>query len=283
MEQRKHAIVTGANAGIGFASAKALLEKGYKISMFCRDLGKADAAKRALIALTKNDQIDIFQVDFASMESIEKACNAFKKSYFKLDVLLNNAGATFADFELSEDGIERTMAVNHFGYFAMTYHILRLLLNNNSRIVNVSSKAHYGGQIDFDKINTKEAYSVFKQYENSKLANVLFTKYLADKLQDKGVTVNCLHPGVVKTKIGNKAGNKFFGFVWSLFSSFGLSIEKGAATSIYLASSLEVATISGMYFDKCVAYKGSELSRDVSLQNAFWNWSEEKSNLRWKI
>jgi len=156
-------------------------------------------------------------------------------------------------------------------------------LNNNSRIVNVSSKAHYGGQIDFNKINNKEVYSVFKQYENSKLANVLFTKYLADKLQDKGVTVNCLHPGVVKTKIGNKAGNKFFGLVWSLFSSFGLSIDKGAATSIHLVSSPEVADITGMYFDKCIEYKGSELSRDISLQADFWHWSEKKSNLHWEF
>ena len=279
----KHAIVTGANAGIGFATTKALLEKGFKISMFCRDVAKAESAKQELITLTKNDQIDIFQVDYASLKSIEAACQLFKSKYSKLDVLVNNAGATFADFELSEDGVERTMAVNHFGYFAMTYHILPLLLNNNSRIVNVSSKAHYGGQIDYDKINTKEAYFVFKQYENSKLANVLFTKSLAAKLQDKGVTVNCLHPGVVKTKIGNKAGNKFFGFVWSLFSSFGLSIDKGAETSIHLASSPEVAEISGMYFDKCVAYKGSELSRDTSLQSSFWQWSEEKSNLYWKI
>lgn len=283
MENNKHAIVTGANAGIGFASTKALLEKGLKISMFCRDIEKAEAAKKELIDLTKNEQIDIFQVDFASLQSIEKACLAFKQKYTKLDVLLNNAGATFADFALTEDGIERTMAVNHFGYFAMTYHILPLLLNNNARIVNVSSKAHYGGQIDFDKINSKEAYFVFKQYENSKLANVLFTKYLAEKLQDKGVTVNCLHPGVVKTKIGNKAGNKFFGFVWSLFSSFGLNIDKGAATSIYLASSPEVATTNGMYFDKCVGYKGSELSRNKALQEEFWQWSEEKSNLKWKF
>jgi NAD(P)-dependent dehydrogenase (short-subunit alcohol dehydrogenase family) len=279
----KHAIVTGANAGIGFATTKALLEKGFKISMFCRDLEKAEAAKKELVTLTKNDQIDIFQVDYASLKSIEAACKEFTSKYSKLDVLVNNAGATFAGFELTEDGIERTMAVNHFGYFVMTYYILPLLLNNNSRIVNVSSKAHFGGQIDFDKINTKEAYSVFKQYENSKLANVLFTKYLADKLQDKGVAVNCLHPGVVKTKIGNKAGNKFFGLVWSLFSSFGLSIDKGAATSIHLVSSPEVADTTGMYFDKCIGYKGSELSRDVSLQAAFWHWSEKKSNLNWEF
>ena len=106
---------------------------------------------------------------------------------------------------------------------------------------------------------------------------------LTEKLADKGVTVNCLHPGVVKTKIGNKAGNKLFGFIWSLFSSFGLNIDKGAATSIHLASSNEVAGVSGMYFDKCLAYKGSELSRDLTLQKSFWEWSEEKSKLKWEF
>ena len=279
----KHAIVTGANAGIGFATSKALLKKGFKLSMFCRDMAKAELAKKELIDLSGNDQIDIFQVDFASLKSIENACDRFKEKYQKLDVLVNNAGATFADFALTEDGIERTIAVNHCGDFARTFHIVPLLLNNNARIVHVSSKAHYGGQIDFDKIKEKEGYFVFKQYENSKLANVLFTKYLAQKLAGKGVTVNCLHPGVVKTKIGNKAGNKFFGFVWSLFSSFGLNIDKGAATSIHLASSPDVAEINGMYFDKCVPYKGSELSRDPSLQESFWKWSEEKCNLVWRL
>lgn len=279
----KHAIITGANAGIGFATAKALLKKDFKISMFCRNMEKAEEAKKELIRWTKNDQIDIFQVDFSSLKSIETACNKFKESYQSLDVLLNNAGGTFGNFEKTEDGIEMTMAVNHFGYFAMTKHILPLLLRNGGRIVNVSSKAHYGGKIDFDTINEEKGYFVFKQYEISKLANVLFTKYLARKMEGKGVTVNCLHPGVVKTKIGNKAGNKFFGFVWSLFSAFGLDPDKGAETSIYLASSEEVKDINGMYFDKKRAYKGSDLSREETLQNSFWQWSEEKSGIFWSF
>lgn len=279
----KHAVITGANAGIGFATAKALLIKGYKISMFCRDLQKAEAAKTALIHLSNNDNIDIFQVDFASLKSIEQACTTFKEKYSKLDVLVNNAGATFADFALTEDGIERTMAVNHFGYFATSYHLLPLLINNNSRIVNVSSKAHYKGEINFDSINEAQSYSVFKQYGNSKLANVFFTKYLANQLKGKGVTVNCLHPGVVKTQIGNKAGNKFFGFIWSLFSAFGLSLDKGAETSIYLASSEEIQNTTGMYFDEKRAYKGSDLSRNEELQNALWKWSEAKSGLIWNF
>lgn len=279
---KKHAIVSGANAGIGFATSKALLQKGYKISMFCRNFEKAELAKQELIAITQNDDIDIFQVNFASLKSIEKACNEFKNKYQKLDVLLNNAGGTFAKYNLTEDGIEETMAVNHFGYFAMTYHLMPLLLQTEkARIVNVSSKSHFKGEINLDTINEKEGYFIMKQYENSKLANVLFTKYLADKLADKGITVNCLHPGVVKTKIGNKAGNPLIGVVWSLFAAFGINTDKGAETSVYLASSEKVSEISGMYFDKKIAYKGVELSRNQKLQSDFWNWSEKKSHIKW--
>lgn len=279
----KHAVVTGANAGIGFATAKALLQKGYKVSMFCRNETKAKQAKKELIELTSNKEIDIFIMDFSSLSSIENGCNEFLKQYQNIDVLVNNAGATFSKFELSEDGIEQTMAVNHFGYFAVTYHLLPLLLNNNARIVNVSSKAHYGGEINFDSINEPKGYFIFKQYENSKLANVLFTKYLAEKLKDRGVTVNCLHPGVVKTKIGNKAGNRFFGAIWSLFTVFGLNEDQGAATSVHVASSDEVKGITGMYFDKKKAYKGSELSRDIQLQDELWKWSEQLSGLHWEL
>jgi len=274
----KHAIVTGANAGIGYATTKGLLQAGFKVSMFCRNKMKAEEALKELVKETGNDAIDIFMVDFSSLKSIEKTAAAFKEKYNTLDVLVNNAGATFASFEKSEDDIEMTMAVNHFGYFATTFHLLPLL-QSGSRIVNVSSKAHYGGQIDLNTINEEKGYFVFKQYEISKLANVLFTKYLARQLAHKNVTVNCLHPGVVKTKIGNKAGNKLFGFVWSLFSAFGINPDKGAETSIYLASSDKLADITGMYFDKKVAYKGSELSRDEELQEKFWKWSESMSGL----
>jgi NAD(P)-dependent dehydrogenase (short-subunit alcohol dehydrogenase family) len=274
----KHAIVTGANAGIGYATTKGLLQAGFKVSMFCRNRMKAEEALKELIKETGNDAIDIFIVDFSSLKSIEKTAAEFKEKYNALDVLVNNAGATFASFEKSEDDLEMTMAVNHFGYFATTFHLLPLL-QSGSRIVNVSSKAHYGGQIDLNTINEEKGYFVFKQYEISKLANVLFTKYLARQLAEKNITVNCLHPGVVKTKIGNKAGNKLFGFVWSLFSAFGINPDKGAETSIYLASSDKLADITGMYFDKKVAYKGSELSRDEELQEKFWKWSESMSGL----
>ena len=274
----KHAIVTGANAGIGYATTKGLLQAGFKVSMFCRNGMKAEEALKELVKETGNDAIDIFIVDFSSLKSIEKTAAEFKEKYNTLDVLVNNAGATFASFEKSEDDLEMTMAVNHFGYFATTFHLLPLL-QSGSRIVNVSSKAHYGGQIDLNTINEEKGYFVFKQYEISKLANVLFTKYLARQLAEKNITVNCLHPGVVKTKIGNKAGNKLFGFVWSLFSAFGINPDKGAETSIYLASSDKLADITGMYFDKKVAYKGSELSRDEELQEKFWKWSESMSGL----
>jgi NAD(P)-dependent dehydrogenase (short-subunit alcohol dehydrogenase family) len=280
----KIVLISGANAGIGFASAKALLKKGAHVVMFCRNLQKAEDAKKELKSLTGNENIDVFQVDFESFESVERACNAFLAKYDKLDVLLNNAGATYSDFELTQEGLERTMAVNHFGYYLMAYYLLPALKNaENARIVNVASKAHYGVTIDFQTINTSEKYMVFKQYQYSKLANVLFTKHLAEIVKPLNITVNCLHPGVVKTQIGNKSANWFHSFAWSMFAFFGLNPDKGAETSIYLASSEEVKNITGKYFDKCKPYEGSDVARDKNLQQVLWDWTEKMSGKKFVL
>lgn len=282
--QGKTVLISGANAGIGFASAKALLNKGAQVVMFCRNMQKAEEARKELVELTKNDQIDIFQVDFESFQSIEKACNALLAKYKTLDVLLNNAGATYSDFELTKDGIERTMAVNHFGYYLMAYYLLPALKNaENARIVNVASKAHYGVTLNFDTINKPEGYMVFKQYQYSKLANVLFTKKLAKLLEPHNITVNCLHPGVVKTQIGNKSANWFHSFAWSVFAFFGLNPDKGAETSVYLASSDEVKNTTGKYFDKCKPYDGSDVARDEKLRDELWAWTEKLSGKTFKV
>lgn len=282
--ENKTVVISGANAGIGFATAKALLNNGAKVLMFCRNLEKAEAAKKELISITGNNKVDIFQVDFESFDSIERACKACMAKYDKIDVLINNAGATYSDFELTENGVERTMQVNHFGYYLMSYYLLPLLKNaENARIVNVASKAHYGVTIDLDTINKQEAYMVFKQYQYSKLANVLFTKKIAKLFKPLNITVNCLHPGVVSTKIGNKASNWFHSFVWSIFAFFGVNPDKGAETSIYLASSPEVADITGKYFDKCKPYEGSDVARDDKLIEQFWNWSGEIAKKSWEI
>jgi len=280
----KIVLISGANAGIGFASAKALLKKGAHVVMFCRNLQKAEDAKKELKSLTGNENIDVFQVDFESFESVERACNAFLAKYDKLDVLLNNAGATYSDFELTQEGLERTMAVNHFGYYLMAYYLLPALKNaENARIVNVASKAHYGVTINFQTINTSEKYMVFKQYQYSKLANVLFTKHLAEIVKPLNITVNCLHPGVVKTQIGNKSANWFHSFAWSMFAFFGLNPDKGAETSIYLASSEEVKNITGKYFDKCKPYEGSDVARDKNLQQVLWDWTEKMSGKKFVL
>jgi retinol dehydrogenase 12 len=284
--RNKKVVISGANAGIGFATAKGLLEKGAHVIMFCRNLEKANAAKEELIATTGNQNIDIIQVDFESFASIEKACKTCVEQYDKIDVLVNNAGATYSDFKLTEDGVERTMAVNHFGYYLMAFYLLPLLKKaENARIVNVASKAHYGVTIDFNTINTPEKYMVFKQYQYSKLANVLFTKYLAELLKPYNISVNCLHPGVVKTKIGNKSANWFHSMAWSLFAFFGLNPDKGAETSIFLASSKskEVINNTGKYFDKCRPYEGSDIARDKDLQKALWDWAEKISGIKYEL
>ncbi|MEX2588574.1 MAG: SDR family oxidoreductase [Chitinophagales bacterium] len=277
--------ITGANAGIGFYTAKALLEKGAAIVMFCRNLEKAENAKQKLITDTGNDKVKTIQADMASFASIEKACKTFLSEYDKLDVLVNNAGVMRTQFALSEDGIEQTLAINHYAYFLMCYYLMPALKKaENARIVNVASRAHEGVEMDVDSLNEKSHFNFRKQYKLSKLANVLFTYKLAELLKDSSITVNCLDPGLVKTDLGKKAGSKLIAWAWSLFTLTGISPEKGAKTSVYLASSEEVENTTGKYFEECQACESSELTYDKQLQDALWEkTTRDTGKGRWGV
>lgn len=267
--------ISGANTGIGFYTAKALLEKGAEVVMFCRNLDKAEAAKEKLIGKTGNEKIKIIQADMASFDSIEKACEIFLSEYDKLDVLINNAGIMSTRFEKTEDGLEKIMAVNHYAYYLMCHYLLPALKKaDNARIVNVASRAHEGVEMDLTLLHEKSHFNFRKQYKLSKLANVLFTYKLADLLKDTEITVNCLDPGLVKTEIGKKAGSKLMTWAWALFTLRGISPEKGAETSVYLSSNNEVENISGKYFEECMICESSELTHDKKLQNALWEKTE---------
>lgn len=191
--------------------------------------------------------------------------------------MINNAGGVFSEFQLSEDGIEMTLATNHFSFFLLTNLLLDLLKNSdNARIVNVSSDSHYKGKIDFNSFTQNQDYFILKAYEQSKLANVFFTQELAKRLKDHNVTVNALHPGFVNTNIGTKGTQWYANWIWSLASKIGgLSIENGAKTSIYLASSDEVKNVTGKYFDKCKSVAPSKISKDEKLQKEIWEISEK--------
>mgnify|MGYP003347117488 CR=1 FL=1 len=197
-----------------------------------------------------------------------------KSSEFLLAI---DIGGTFTDFMLSEDELEMTISTNHFAYFLLTNLLLDLIKKSaQGRIVNVASDSHYKGKIDFETFTRKKNYFIMRAYEQSKLANVLFTNELAERLKGTNVTANSLHPGFVKTQIGNKNASWFSSLFWTIATKLGaISVEDGAKTSVYLASSTEVKNITGKYFDKCTEKKPSALALNKELGKNLWKKSEE--------
>ncbi len=280
----KTVVITGGNDGIGFQTALELARMGANIVIVSRNEQKAKNAVEGIKSSTGNNNIQYDVADLASQQSIRKAAEQIRSKVDKIDVLLNNAGGSFQKFQLTEDGLELTIATNHFAYFLLTGLLLDLLKKPDSaRIVNVSSHSHYRGKIDFESFTKSKSYFIMKAYEQSKLANVLFTFELADKLKNSNVAANCLHPGMVKTKLGNKAGG-YSAVFWTLVSSaFGISVEKGAQTSVYLASSLEMKGVTGKYFAKCKPVKVNPLANDIVLRKKLWEESEKYSEFHYPV
>lgn len=249
----KNILITGGNAGIGLATAIALAKQGANIYIVSRSNDKAQQAVKQIIEQSGNNHIHYFTANLSSQKSIRQLTRQIKTQLSVVDVLINNAGGVFPEYQLSEDGLEMTIATNHFAYFLLTNLLLDLIKKSDyARIINVASDSHYSGKIDFDSFCNKKPYRISKAYAQSKLANVLFTNRLAALLSNSHITVNSLHPGVVKTNIGNKNVQWYASLAWSLFSGWrGVTVEEGAQTSIYLASSPHVKGISGKYFDKC--------------------------------
>lgn len=278
---QKTILITGANSGLGFEAARQLAKQGHEIILLCRNKEKGEQAARDIQAFSCNTNIKSYAANLASHASVREVAQQIKQDIPKLDVLLNNAGGVFSEFQLSEDGIEMTMANNHFNYFWLTYYLLDLLKNGTgARIINVASDSHYQAkEMDMESFYQKKGrYFVMSAYEQSKLANVLFTYTLAEKLQPFNITVNALHPGFVYTPIGGKSGNAFFGAVWNAASKlFGAKVEDGASSHIYLASSEDVKNTTAKYFHNCKAKKSSGLSYDKKLQDLLWKESEKVS------
>jgi NAD(P)-dependent dehydrogenase (short-subunit alcohol dehydrogenase family) len=283
--QGKICLITGANSGIGKATAQGLAKMGATVVMVCRDRAKGEAAQAEIKAKSGNDSVHLLLADLASLQSVRQLAQDFKQRYSHLHVLINNAGVNVFKRQETVDGYELTFAVNYLAPFLLTNQLLDVLKASvPSRIVNVSSGAHQTATIDLADLQAKQHYGFMRVYGQSKLALIMFTYELARELQETGVTVNCLHPGFVATNIGQSGLNPALAAIAKLIiSSMGISPEKGAATSIYLATSPDVEGVSGRYFVKSVPKRSAPITYDEVLQQQLWDKSEKLVNTPVKV
>lgn len=273
----KNILITGANSGIGKATAISLAKKGATIYMVCRSGKRALEAKNEIIKKTQNPNIHIFLCDLSSMGSIQEYGEKLRESVSHLDVVINNAGAMFGSRMESIDGLEMTFALNHIGYFLNTHYCLDLLRKGEmKRIVNVASIGHKtAGKLDFSDLQSKKGtYRQFVVYGRSKLYNIYFNTILAEKIEHEGITVNCLHPGVVSTNFGQSA-NWYMKLALPLGRKFMISPQKGCFASVYLASSPEVKGVTGKYFDKKKIIKPSKDARNKVYAQQIWDQTQQ--------
>lgn len=276
----KIVLITGANSGIGKATAVALAKMGAKVVMMTRLKERGEIARQEVIATSGNSDIDLMQCDLADMASIRSFAAEFHSKYEQLDVLINNAGIYVAERQETADGFEYQIGVNHLGHFLLTHLLMDLLKKSApARIINVSSGAHIGGRINFDDLHLTKRYSSWKSYAQSKLANVLFTYELARRLEGTGVTANCLHPGFVKTRFAVDRKTEKVSPMMKVSSLFSIPPEKGAETSVYLASSPEVEGVSGKYFVRMKAASSGRNSYDPVIARKLWDLSVHLTKL----
>jgi retinol dehydrogenase 14 len=278
MEGTKRAVlVTGANSGMGRATTAILADEGYHVVMLCRDEARGKAAYDEIV---KKDgrSVDLMICDLGNMRSIRNFVTSFKERYDRLDVLINNAGVITMDRRETSDGLELQFGVNHIGHFLLTTSLLDLLERSDAgRIVVYSSGAHKNGRIHFDDYNLTHRYGVIRSYGQSKLANLLFTRELSRRLREKGskMTVNACHPGAVATQMGVDRGTGFGKTLVRILSPFFQTPEQGCRTAVYLATSPEVANISGEYFYKCKVARTSKGGRDMDAARRLYELSED--------
>jgi NAD(P)-dependent dehydrogenase (short-subunit alcohol dehydrogenase family) len=269
--QDKIVLVTGSTDGIGKETARQLAQLGATVIVHGRHADRCEAARDEIRASTGNPRVDFVAADLSSQRQVRQLAAEISAGYDRLHVLVNNAGVILLQRQLSEDGLEMSFAVNHLAPFLLTNLLLDVLkASAPARIVNVSSTVHYDAAISFDNLQGERRYNGVEAYKAAKLGNVLFTCELAERLKGSGVTVNCLHPGVVSTKLLDT------GWGWSN----GLSPAQGAALSVYLATSPEVAQISGQYFEGKLPGGASPKAVDVNLRRKFWDVSAQLTGMK---
>jgi NAD(P)-dependent dehydrogenase (short-subunit alcohol dehydrogenase family) len=267
------AVVTGASAGIGLYTALGLARAGMRVVMTGRNPARTEAARRLVVERSGNAEIRAALADFASLAEVRRLAAELLETQPRIDVLVNNAGLIAPRRERSADGYELTFAVNHLAPFLLTNLLLdRLKESAPARIVTVASEAHRGAAIDPAQLAHPQDWSTYKAYGRSKLCNILFTRELATRLADSGIVATCLHPGVVATELGSRGGG-LIGLGWRLAKMFMISPEKGAETSIFLATVPDPAPFHGAYVIRKEVAQPAPAARDDALARRLWEES----------
>jgi len=269
-------LVTGATSGIGKATATGLARLGADLVLVARDPAKGQATMAEIGAATGNPRVGLLLADLSSQASVRQLAEEVKRGHDRLHVLVNNAGGYWATRHTTVDRLELTFAVNHLAYFLLTNLLLDLLrASAPARIVNVTSGAQAIGDVHFDDLQFERRYRGQPAYNQSKLANVLFTYEVARRLEGTGVNVNCVHPGIVRTNFGQQNQPLAWRLMIAVVAPFMRSPEKGAETVVYLASDPEVETVTGKYFHDLKPKRSSKLSYDEAVAARLWQVSEE--------
>ncbi len=276
--QGKVVVITGANAGIGFETAVGVAALEATTILACRNRDKAEAAATEVTKRTWNDDVHVVPLDLADLASVRKAAEEVLSRWGRLDVLVNNAGGTWSERTLTAQGIEYTIGVNHLGHFYLTNLLLdRLRVGAPSRVINVTSVGHHAAWkgMRFEDLQSERSYEAMEAYCRSKLANVLFTRRLATRLAGTGVTANAMHPGWVRSRFGMDGDlSGVMGFGIRVMRPLQITPRRAARTSLYLATSPDVATRTGMYWVRSKPGHMSRRAKDEAAASQLWDESE---------
>jgi len=271
----KVVVITGGTSGIGQVAAEKLAAMGARMVLVARDKSRADSTLARLRRIGPGMNHTVHFADVSRIGDVRRVAGEIAAAEPRIDVLLNNAGAMFYDRQVTVDGLERTFATNHMSYFVLTLALRpQLIAAAPSRVVNTASDAHRRAKLDFDDLQCAKKYKAFTAYGRSKLSNILFTRELARKLAGTGVTANCLHPGVVNTRFAD-GGHGALYYVFRVVKNFALTPEKGAETIIYLASSPDVAGVTGEYFTKCARATPTDEAQNDDSARRLWSETEQ--------
>lgn len=280
----KTVVITGANTGIGKETAKEMARRGARVILACRDMEKCQEARKEIAWDTQNKLVNCMECDLASQESIRAFARKFNRKEERLDILINNAGVMRCPKSLTKEGIELQLGTNHMGHFLMTNLLLdKIKASAPSRIINVSSVAHMRGKINFSDLNSDKKYDEGEAYAASKLANILFTRELGERLAGSGVTCNAVHPGIVFTDLGRHMSvyKSWFStlFLHPIMWLFLRTPRQGAQTTIYAALNADLNSVSGKYFSNKAEAEVAEAALDKEAAKRLWVVSEHWTKL----